>query len=89
MIIKNIPFLDKGYSLLRRKASKYHGKGVIELPLLLFMAIPFQGTGGISTSIIARIVGVGPGKTVLICFLGSSITTVLWTLGWLGLLSFL
>jgi len=89
LLIKGVPFLDKGYGLLQRKASKYRGKGIVELPLLLFMVIPFQGTGGISTSIIARTVGVGPGKTVLICFLGSMITTVVWTMWWTGILSFL
>jgi len=88
IIITHVPFLDKGYDFLQRKSEKYQGRGLVEIPLLIFMAIPFQGTGGISTSIIARIVGVSPRKTVLICFIGSLITTVLWTLWWTGFFSF-
>jgi len=53
------------------------------------MIIPFQGTGGISTTIIARLLGLSARKSVAIVMIGSTITTSIWILSWLGFFSFL
>lgn len=44
--------------------------------LLLFMLIPFQGTGAISTSLIGRLAGVDVYRVVFAVFAGSVLTTV-------------
>ena len=88
-IITHIPLLDRGYKALQNKAEKYRKKKLLTLSLLLFMIIPFQGTGGISTTILARLLGVRAKKTVMIVFTGSAITTTIWILWWLGFLNFL
>jgi len=59
------------------------------LSLVLFMIIPLQGSGGISTPILARLLGVKAKKTVAIVSVGSTITTTLFILWWMGLLNFL
>jgi len=89
LIIFHIPFLDRGYRRLQRKAEKFKKKKLLTVSLLLFMIIPFQGTGGISTTIIARLLGVKARKTVFIVIAGSIITTSIWILWWLGFLNFL
>ncbi len=89
LIITHIPFLDRGYAWLQRKAEKFKKKKLLTLSLLLFMIVPFQGTGGISTPILSRFLGVEAKKTVLIVFAGSMITTTLWILWWKGFLDFL
>ena len=89
LIIFHTPFLDRGYKWLQRKAEKFKKKKLLTVSLLLFMIIPFQGTGGISTTIIARLLGVKARKTVLIVITGSIITTTIWILWWLGFLNFL
>ncbi len=89
IIIHHVPLLDRGYNALQRKAEKYRKKKLLTVSLLLFMIIPFQGTGGISTTIVARLLGVRARKTVMIVFAGSTITTTLWTMWWLGFFKFL
>lgn len=89
LIIFHVPYLDKGYKWLQKKAEKYKKKKLLTLSLLLFMIIPFQGTGGISTTIIARLLGIKARKTVFIVLTGSLITTTVWILWWLGFLNFL
>jgi uncharacterized membrane protein len=89
IIIKHIPLLDRGYNALQKKAEKYKKKRLLTISLLLFMMIPFQGTGGISTTIVARLLGVKAKKTVMIVIIGSAITTILWTMWWLGFFAFL
>ena len=46
------------------------------LGLLLFMLIPFQGTGAVSTSLIGRLAGVDVYRVVLAVVAGSVVTTV-------------
>ena len=89
MIIKRISLLRRGYSWLQRKAEKFKKKRLLTLSLIIFMIIPFQGSGGISTPILSRLLGVNAKKTVMIVFIGSTITTTLFTLSWLGFLNFL
>lgn len=89
MIIKRISLLRRGYSWLQRKAEKFKKKRLLTLSLIIFMIIPFQGSGGISTPILSRLLGVNAKKTVVIVFFGSTITTTLFTLSWLGFLNFL
>lgn len=88
LIIKHIPYLDRGYEFLQKKAEKFRRKKWLTVSLLLFMIIPFQGTGGISTTILSRLLGVKARKTVFIVALGSSITTATWILWWLGFFNF-
>ena len=88
LIIKHIPYLDRGYEFLQKKAEKFRKKRWLTVSLLLFMIIPFQGTGGISTTILSRLLGVKARKTVFIVALGSSITTATWILWWLGFFNF-
>jgi uncharacterized membrane protein len=83
-IFKHIPYLNKGYEWLHRKSEKYRKRGWITISLIIFMIIPFQGTGGINTPILARLLGVKAKKTVFICFTGSFITTFLWISWWFG-----
>ncbi|MCD6512428.1 MAG: small multi-drug export protein [Thermoplasmata archaeon] len=89
LIIKHIPYLDRGYEFLQKKAERFRKKKWLTISLLLFMITPFQGTGGISTTILSRLLGLKANKTVLIVALGSSITTGVWILWWLGFLNFL
>ena len=89
LIIKHVPLLDKGYEWLHRRAEKFRKKRLLTLSLIIFMIIPFQGSGGISTPILARLLGVKAKKTVMIVFAGSTITTTLFILSWLGFLNFL
>ncbi|MDD3492091.1 MAG: small multi-drug export protein [Candidatus Thermoplasmatota archaeon] len=88
-IIVRIGILNRAYRALQRKADRYRKKRLLTLSLLLFMMIPFQGTGGISTTIIARLLGVSARKTILIVFVGSLVTTTVWILWWLGFFEFL
>ena len=74
---------------LQKKAEKFKKKKLLTLSLIIFMIIPFQGSGGISTPILARLLGVKAKKTVMIVLVGSTITTTLFTLSWLGALNFL
>jgi len=87
--IKRIPVLERGYAWLQRKAEKFRKKKLLTLSLLIFMIVPFQGTGGISTPILSRFLGVEAKKTILIVLTGSIITTTLWILWWERFLSFL
>lgn len=89
LILEHVPFLDRGYAWLQRKAEAYRKKTWLTLSLVVFMAIPFQGTGGINTSILARLLGVKAKRTVAICLVGSTLTTSIWILWWYGFLSFL
>jgi uncharacterized membrane protein len=82
LIIKHVPLINRGYFWLQKKSEKFRKKGWLTMSLVVFMIIPFQGTGGINTSILARLLGVKAKKTVLICFIGSSVTTTLWILWW-------
>ena len=88
-IIIRIRLLNRAYRALQRKAEKYRQKRLLTISLLIFMMVPFQGTGGISTTIIARLLGVSAKKTILIVFLGSLITTTVWIMWWLGFFEFL
>ena len=88
-IIVRIRLLNRAYRSLQRKADKYRQKRLLTISLLIFMMIPFQGTGGISTTIIARLLGVSAKKTICIVFLGSLITTTVWIMWWLGFFEFL
>lgn len=89
LIINHIPYLNRGYAWLQKKAKKMKRKKLLTTSLLLFMIIPFQGTGGINTTILARMLGIKAKKTVMICFIGSMITTTLWILWWYGFFNFL
>ncbi|RLF43771.1 MAG: hypothetical protein DRN29_09555 [Thermoplasmata archaeon] len=89
LIIFHVPLLDRAYRGLQRRAEKFKKRRLLTVSLLLFMIIPFQGTGGISTTIIARLLGVRAKKTVMIVLTGSIITTTIWILWWLGFLNFL
>jgi len=84
MIINHIGILKRGYAWLHGRAEKFKKAKWLDLALLLFMIIPFQGTGGVSTTIIARLLGLQARKTVLIVTAGSIITTSIWILSWLG-----
>jgi uncharacterized membrane protein len=88
-IIVRISLLNRAYKALQRRADKYRKKRLLTVSLLIFMMIPFQGTGGISTTIVARLLGVSAKKTIMIVFAGSLITTTVWILWWLGFLNFL
>ena len=88
-IIVRIRILDRAYKALQRRAEKYRKKRLLTVSLLIFMMIPFQGTGGISTTIVARLLGVSAKKTIMIVFVGSLVTTTVWILWWLGFLNFL
>jgi uncharacterized membrane protein len=88
-LFKHIPLINKGYDWLQKKSEKYRKKGWITVSLIIFMIIPFQGTGGINTPILARLLGVKAKKTVFICFTGSTITTSLWILWWHGFFNFI
>lgn len=88
LIITHIPFLDRGYTKLQTRAEKFRQRKLLTISLLLFMIIPFQGTGGISTTIISRAIGLNVQKTIAIVFIGSIITTTTWILWWLGFFTF-
>ena len=88
-IINHISILQRGYKWLQERAKKFKKARWLDMALLLFMIIPFQGTGGISTTIVARLLGLPARKTVAIVMAGSTITTSLWILWWLGFLSFI
>lgn len=88
-LFKHIPLINRGYEWLQKKSEKYRTRGWIILSLILFMIVPFQGTGGINTPILARLLGVSARKTVFICFTGSTITTSIWILWWLGFFNFI
>ncbi len=89
LIIKHISLIDRGYKALQKKANEFKRKRLLTVSLLIFMIIPFQGTGGISTTILARLLGIKAKKTVIIVFTGSIITTSLWIFWWLGFFNFL
>ncbi len=89
LIIYHIPYLDRGYDKLKKKSEKLSKKKLITLAMIIFMIIPFQGTGGISTTIISRLIGFKPKKTVAIVFIGSLITTSFIIMAYLGLFNFL
>ncbi|MEM1514298.1 MAG: small multi-drug export protein [Candidatus Thermoplasmatota archaeon] len=89
LIIYHIPYLDKGYDKLKKKSENFSKRKLITLAMIIFMAIPFQGTGGISTTIICRLIGFKAKKTVAIVALGSSITTSFLIMAYLGLFNFI
>jgi len=89
LIINHIGILQRGYTGLQERAKKFKKAKWLDLALLLFMIIPFQGTGGISTTIVARLLGLSARKSVTIVMIGSTITTSIWILSWLGFFSFL
>jgi uncharacterized membrane protein len=82
LIITHTPFLSGAYGRLQERAERFRRKKALTVSLLVFMIIPFQGTGGISTTIIARALGVRPKRTVGIVFAGSVIITTVWILTW-------
>jgi uncharacterized membrane protein len=84
-IFHHIPFLNRGYVWLQKKSGNYRRRRWITISLIIFMIIPFQGTGGINTPILARLLGIKAKKTVFICFTGSFITTILWIFWWFGI----
>jgi uncharacterized membrane protein len=88
-IIVRIRILNRAYRALQRKAETYRKKRLLTISLLIFMMIPFQGTGGISTTIIARLLGVKAKKTIFIVFLGSLVTTSTWIMWWSGFFEFI
>jgi len=88
-IINRIGILKRGYRILQKKAEKFRKRRWLTFALLLFMIIPFQGTGGISTTIVSKLLGLSANRTIAIVFAGSTITTSLWILWWLGFLNFL
>ena len=89
MIINHIGIIKRGYVWLHKRAEKFKKMKWINVGLLLFMIIPFQGTGGISTTIISRLLGLSAKRTVAIVFAGSIITTSIYILWWMGFLNFL
>lgn len=89
LIINHIGIIKRGYVWLHKRAEKFKKMKWINVGLLLFMIIPFQGTGGISTTIISRLLGLSAKRTVAIVFAGSIITTGIWILWWMGFLNFL
>ena len=89
LIISHINVLQRGYKRLHEKAEKFKKTRWLDLALLFFMIIPFQGTGGISTTIVAKLLGLPARKTVAIVMAGSIITTSIWILSWLGFFGFL
>jgi len=56
--------------------------------LFLFMVIPFQGTGAISTSLIGRLAGVDVYRVVFVVFVGSILTTITVTVFFSALMRF-
>ncbi|MBC7080717.1 MAG: small multi-drug export protein [Thermoplasmatales archaeon] len=89
LIIYHIPYLDRGYEKLKKKSENFSKKKLITFALIIFMIIPFQGTGGISTTIISRLIGFKPKKTIAIVSVGSSITTSFIIMAYFGLLNFI
>jgi uncharacterized membrane protein len=84
-IIGHLPLIDRGYRKLHEKASKYRRKTWISISLIIFMLIPFQGTGAISTSILGRLLGLPANRVFTICVVGSVITTTIITCAVLGI----
>ncbi|MBC7128177.1 MAG: small multi-drug export protein [Thermoplasmatales archaeon] len=89
LIIYHIPYLDKGYDKLKKKSENFSKRKLVTVAMIIFMAVPFQGTGGISTTILSRLLGFKAKKTVAIVALGSSITTSLMIMAYLGLFNFI
>jgi uncharacterized membrane protein len=70
---------NKLHCKTERMQSRNYGK-ILPLMLLLFMFIPFQGTGAMSTTIICNLLGLNKRLTLLIVGLGSALTILLFTL---------
>ncbi|MEM0493533.1 MAG: small multi-drug export protein [Candidatus Thermoplasmatota archaeon] len=69
-----------------RIQSRNYGK-ILPLMLLLFMFIPFQGTGAMSTTIICSLLGLHKRLTLLIVGLGSMLTILSFTLPYYAIIN--
>ena len=81
--------LKSWYDGLHRKTqaleAKRYGK-LLPFALFIFMFIPFQGTGAMSTTIIGTWLGLRRRETILIVAFGSFLSILLMTLLYLGVL---
>jgi len=75
ILISKNRWINRGYKKLQQKATQTKSKRWVLPSLLIFMIIPFQGTGAISTTLIARILGYPPKIIIPLICIGSIITT--------------
>ena len=81
-LLKQIRFFGRVMTRVERKSNtiinkKWFGK-LWWVGLTLFMIVPFQGTGSATTTVIGRILGVGP-KVLIVVLMGSTISLILVT----------
>ena len=81
-LLKHIRFFGRVMNRVERKSNtiinkKWFGK-LWWVGLILFMIIPFQGTGSSTTTVIGRILGVGS-KVLIVVLMGSAISLLLIT----------
>jgi len=69
-------FLGKILEVSKKRSEFARKYGLLHVGLGAFMFIPFQGTGSIITSFLAKIFGVKAWRTVLIVLIGSILSTV-------------
>ncbi len=85
-LLLKIPLIGRWFCWIMRSADKIlHKKKWIEdlssAGLLIFMYIPLQGSGAMTTSIIARILNYNPVQTVGLVTIGSILSTLTVSLG--------
>ncbi len=70
-IAGSTPILNKQFNKVKAKVEKVERYELVTLSLIGFMFIPFQGTGAITTSIIAQFLQLPKWKTIMIVLIGS------------------
>ncbi|HEC96534.1 MAG TPA: hypothetical protein ENI59_02535 [Euryarchaeota archaeon] len=89
--LKKIPGIGKIISKIERKGKKTFEKskkiaGATFFALMIFVAVPFQGTGAIGGSIIGTLIGFPPKYIVLAVVMGTLLRLTLYTLVVLGVI---
>lgn len=83
------PVLRKHFIRIREKVEKYEKYELISFALIGFMFLPFQGTGAISTSLLAQFLRLPNWKTILIILIGSVVSSVAFISFYVGLFKFI
>ncbi len=84
-LLKHVRYLGRVMNRLERKSTKiiskkWFGK-IWWIGLTLFMIMPFQGTGSATTTVIGRMIGVGP-KVFIVVLIGSVISSISLAFAW-------
>lgn len=72
-------FLSKRMQKVEKKISKIERYDLVSLGLIGFMFLPFQGTGAITTTVLAQFLRLPDWKTIVVVIIGSITSTIFFT----------